>query len=164
MCWSFPFIIFCLMNGQITFWLLSSISMKPMVLLLGFVVFVDNFNFAQIFLLKFGDLCMFFLSCEICLHIFQLLFNWSLLNIVLCMNSKVGVSFSSTFQATFVNLHKLVQHLGTKEFYNKAKSGIIELFVIAWWKVYGCKWTSLGDFSTCCSTFFLFSFFFLKIR
>lgn len=95
---------------------------------------------------------------KFCLHIFQLLFNWSLLNIVSCMNSKVGVSFSSTFQATIVNLHKLVQHLVIEEFYNKAKSGIIELFVKALWKVYGCKWASLGDFSTCCSTFFFFSF------
>jgi hypothetical protein len=55
------------------------------------------------------------------------------------MISKVGVSFSSTFQATFVNLQKLVQHLGTEEFYNKAKSKIIELFVKALWKVYRCK-------------------------
>jgi hypothetical protein len=55
------------------------------------------------------------------------------------MNSKVEVSFSSTFQATFVNLHKLIQHLSIEEFYNKAKSGIIELFVKALWKVYGCK-------------------------
>ncbi len=113
--------------------------MKPMVLLLGFLLFIDNFNFAQFLLLKFGDLCMFSLSCEFCLHIFQLLFNWSLLNIVLCMNSKVEVSFSSTFEATFVNLHKLIQHLSIEEFYNKPKSGIIEYFVKALWKVYGCK-------------------------
>jgi hypothetical protein len=32
--------------------------MKPMVLLLGFLVFVDNFNFAQFLKKKFGDLCM----------------------------------------------------------------------------------------------------------
>ncbi len=95
--------------------------MKPMVLLLGFLVCVDNFNLAQFLLLKFGDLFIFSLSYEFCLHIFQLLFNWSLLNIVLCMNSKLGVSFSSTFQATFVDLHKLVQ----KNFITKQKAEIL---------------------------------------
>jgi hypothetical protein len=29
--------------------------------------------------------------------------------------------------------------VGTEEFYNKAKSGNIELFVKALWKVYGCR-------------------------
>ncbi len=95
--------------------------MKPMVLLFGFLVFVDNFNFAQFLLLNLVILFFFPLSYEFCLHIFQLLFNWSLLNIVLCMNSKVGVSFSSTFQATFVDLHKLVQ----KNFITKQKAEIL---------------------------------------